>query len=465
MDARAELKCCMKRILPILGVLVTLIVVATPAATALSPTQVLHSLCVPVKERISSNWAGYAVATDLKTPQSNAVSDVKGQWVVPSVSASTSDTFSGVWIGIDGYYSVTVEQIGTEQDFINGHPIYDAWFEIYPSLSQVINYPVSPGDTMTAEIKYIGKSQFQLTLNDKSFDSAIHSDWNFSIIKKTNVTLRQSAEWIVEAPWVVSGGLHPMADFGSVDFSDAQATINGHTGTIKDSAWHKDALTMVMVTSDGITQAQPSVLSSDGSSFSIRRTETPPQPITVVSPNGGEKWVIGTIQTINWISDGIYGQVRIDLSQDGGTTWKTIVNSTPNDGNQAWKVTGPATAEARIRVVSINNQDVYDVSDANFTIASPTITIVSPNGGGNWNFGTIQTITWISEGGTGLVRIDLSRDGGTTWKTIVSSTPNDGNQAWKVTGPATTDARIRVVSISDVAVLDVSDANFTIAPP
>ena len=64
------------------------------------------------------------------------------------------------------------------------------------------------------------------------------------------------------------------------------------------------------------------------------------------------------------------------------------ISFTPtNDGNQAWKVTGPATTEARIRVVSINNQDVFDISDANFTIALPTITVApdSPNGGENWS--------------------------------------------------------------------------------
>jgi hypothetical protein len=450
-----------KNVLPRIIALV-LVLVWMVSITAPLTVQALHSLFVPIKEGISSNWAGYAVATDLKAPKSNAVSDVKGQWVVPSVSPSVHDSFSSVWIGIDGYSSVTVEQIGTEQDSVNGQPVYYAWFEIYPYLSQVINYPVSSGDIMTAEIKYIGKNQFQLTLNDKSI---IHSDWNFSIIKHTNVTLRKSAEWIVEAPWLVSGGLQPVADFGSVEFSGAQATINGHTGTINDGAWHKDAITMVMATADATTEVQPSVLSNDGSSFGLSRMVTPPQPITVISPNGGENWVIGTTQSINWISDGIHGQVRIDLSLDGGNTWKTIVNSTPNDGNQAWKVTGPDTADARIRVVSVNNQDVYDVSDANFTIASPTITTVSPNGGENWDVGTSQPITWISEGGTGLVRIDLSRDGGSTWKTIIPSTLNDGSQSWKVTGPATAEARIRVISINNRDIFDISDADFTIAGP
>ena len=463
MDARAELKCCMKCILPILGVLVAFIVFAAPAATAPSTVQALHGSRVPVKEGMSGNWAGYVVVTDLKTPQSYAVSDVKGQWVVPSVSSSTSNTYSAVWVGIDGYSSNTVEQIGTEQDSINGQPTYYAWFEMYPSLSHLINNPVSPGDTMMAEVKYIGNGYFQLILNDKSFNSTIHSDWNFSITRQAANTLGQSAEWIVEAPLSVSGELLPLANFGSVDFSGAQATLNGHAGTINDNAWHKDAITIV--TSDGTAKAQPSVLSSDGSSFSIRTTVTPPPIITVVSPNGGENWMMGTTQTITWTSDGAIGQVRIDLSRDGGTTWRTIIYGTANDGNQAWRVTGPATTEAMIRVISVTNQDVLDISDANFTIIPPTITVVSPNGGENWMMGTTQTITWTSDGVIGQVRIDLSRDGGTTWRTIIYGTTNDGDQAWRVTGPATTETMIRVVSVTNQAVLDISDANFTITLP
>jgi hypothetical protein len=194
----------------------------------------------------------------------------------------------------------------------------------------------------------------------------------------------------------------------------------------------------------------------------FRFTEVP--TITVVSPNGSENWAIGTTQTITWSSVGVTGKVRIQLSRNGGTTWTTIISSTPNDGSQAWTVVGPATTQARIRVVSISAPAVFDISDANFTIAQ-SITVVSPNGSENWAIGTTQTITWSSVGVTGKVRIQLSRNGGTTWTTIISSTPNDGSQAWKVTGPAKTEARIKVISISTPTVFDISDANFIITGP
>jgi hypothetical protein len=191
--------------------------------------------------------------------------------------------------------------------------------------------------------------------------------------------------------------------------------------------------------------------------------------ITVTSPNGGETWPIGSTQTIHWTSSGITGNVKIEVSRNGGesTSWATITNSTANDGAYKWKVTGPATEQARIRVSSVKAPTVSDISDANFTIGGGSITVTSPNGGETWPIGSTQTIHWTSRGLTGNVKIEVSRvlrDESTSWAVIVSSTPNDGTYNWKVTGPATTQAQIRITSVTDPTVTDVSNANFTITP-
>jgi VCBS repeat-containing protein len=83
----------------------------------------------------------------------------------------------------------------------------------------------------------------------------------------------------------------------------------------------------------------------------------PPQ-LTVISPNGGEVWVIGSIQTIKWEfkpagPTPITTYVKIDLSRDGGKTWETIIPETIDDGSEPWTVTGPPTENALIRVTSL----------------------------------------------------------------------------------------------------------------
>ncbi|MBT9141566.1 MAG: hypothetical protein DDT30_02166 [Dehalococcoidia bacterium] len=62
---------------------------------------------------------------------------------------------------------------------------------------------------------------------------------------------------------------------------------------------------------------------------------------------------------------------------------------------------------------------------------------------------------------TSAVRIDLSLDSGGTWRTIIASTPNDGNQHWAAAAPQrTTTARIRVVSLQNTAIQSASTADF-----
>jgi len=94
---------------------------------------------------------------------------------------------------------------------------------------------------------------------------------------------------------------------------------------------------------------------------------TPP-PITVLSPNGSEIWKIGTTHAIQWTTSGITGNVKVQISRNGGATWANISKSTANDGNQPWKVTKPATNQGRIRICSVKTPSICDTSNANFTI-------------------------------------------------------------------------------------------------
>ena len=189
--------------------------------------------------------------------------------------------------------------------------------------------------------------------------------------------------------------------------------------------------------------------------------------ITVVAPNGGESWVIGSSQTITWTSSGVSGNVKIDLSTDGGSTYPTtLFASTANDGTEPWTVAGPASTTARVRIATIADPSIRDSSNANFTIGQPSITVTAPNGGESWPVGSPQTITWSSAGVSGTVKFDLSTDGGSTFPTtLFAGTANDGTETWTVTGPASTTARVRIASVADPTIRDSSNANFTMVQP
>jgi Peptidase A4 family len=210
------------------------------------------------KHSDSTNWSGYAIESNLSSPAAKVVTDVRGSWFVPPVTSSPSG-YSSVWVGIDGYASSTVEQVGTEQDSSGS---YYAWYEMYPRSSHYI-HQVYPGDAISAEVLYQGNNFYRLTITDSTTDHA----FSYSTRQKVNAQ-RMSAEWVVEAPSSF-GGVLPLANFGTAKITNAQATLGGVTGSISDPpnpTWQYDPMTMV--TASGV-KALPSVLSADGSSFSV----------------------------------------------------------------------------------------------------------------------------------------------------------------------------------------------------
>jgi hypothetical protein len=214
----------------------------------------------------SGNWSGYAV-----TGADGSVTDVRGSWTVPTVtcSAGAPDQFSASWVGIDGFNSNTVEQIGIEADCVSGKAEYSAWYEFYPHWPFTINtVSVRPGDQMVAEVSYGAKGQFTVTLTN----TTAQPQQFFSTSTKMPQAKLSSAEWIVEAPW--SSGILPLADFNTAFFGNdytlqpntCNATVGKKSGPIGSFG---TAVTQIDMESNGVTKAHTSALTNSGSSFTI----------------------------------------------------------------------------------------------------------------------------------------------------------------------------------------------------
>ncbi|MEO8762212.1 MAG: reprolysin-like metallopeptidase, partial [Bacteroidia bacterium] len=103
-------------------------------------------------------------------------------------------------------------------------------------------------------------------------------------------------------------------------------------------------------------------------------------PFTVSYPNvTGITWASGSTQTITWnvnntnIAPVSCDSVLVSISYDGGTTFSTLVGSTPNTGSVTVMVptiTGTVTT-CRVKVTAIRNI-FYDINDKNFTISGIT---------------------------------------------------------------------------------------------
>ena len=216
----------------------------------------------------SSNWAGYALDAPI-----GSVTDVKGSWIVPAVTCSNKNTYSSFWIGIDGDNSSTVEQIGTSSDCNKGKATYYAWFEFYPAYPVTITtVSVSPGDLISGEVNYDSVSdQFTVSITNQNTTKS------YSTTGKVSNAKRNSAEWIAEAPW--RGTVLPLANFeksyfGYVytgDITTNSATIGGITGNTNSFKTSPTVnVNTITMLSRRTIKAQPSAITSDGTSFWVK---------------------------------------------------------------------------------------------------------------------------------------------------------------------------------------------------
>ena len=185
--------------------------------------------------------------------------------------------------------------------------------------------------------------------------------------------------------------------------------------------------------------------------------------ITVTAPNGGETWHIGEAYDITWAPSGIGGSVSIEYSTDAGSTWSTVTPDTIDSGTYPWTIPDTPTTQGRVKVTHLTCADNHDESDGDFTIIQYGITVVSPNGGEGWIRGNPYDITWMSSGISGDVNIELYK-GGVFNSTIVSSTANSGLYTWDIPAGQLPgiDYQVKITSISDPAVFDLSDVDFTV---
>ena len=225
----------------------------------------VHSSVTPIEMVIqegSSNWSGYAAATNIRNPTPGSVTAVTGTWIVPSVQRSSNQTYSASWIGIDGLTNGSVEQIGTAQNWSNGSQQNYAWFEMYPNYAYSISgFPVQNGDTISAWINYIGNGVFQMTIENVTRRVYFTVPTSYTTNRSAQ---RSSAEWIMEAPSSSSGVLS-LANFGRETFTNCQAIIQGIRAPVLNNHWQ--CVELIMDTNTGVIKALPSTIS--GGNFNV----------------------------------------------------------------------------------------------------------------------------------------------------------------------------------------------------
>ncbi|MBN1301358.1 MAG: hypothetical protein JW995_09085 [Melioribacteraceae bacterium] len=209
---------------------------------------------------------------------------------------------------------------------------------------------------------------------------------------------------------------------------------------------------------------------SDGT-FTVK----PAQSITIISPVGGEIYDAGEAITIQWNATGIENVgIRYTTTNGLGSfdepSFYTLTSSTPNTGELLTSFSVPSN------LYYIEIYDAYDDaprarSIGNFTILpqqTPSITVISPNGGEALLQDETHNILWNSKA-VENVAIEVSTNGGATWTSITTSTPSDGNYNWDVSTVLNLTSKsdnclLRISDANSVSIFDESDGYFTVQP-
>jgi hypothetical protein len=222
---------------------------------------------------------------------------------------------------------------------------------------------------------------------------------------------------------------------------------------------------------------------------------------------------------IRWDAEGLVGDVRIELVSVPSFESEPLQVICLFDGEHAnteqrsWEVAAPQPGFYRIKVSSSLDFRVFDESDvfvilerensaANQTIllesqirpasfwrgvektstpcascggagsvlaqTSPSITVVSPNGGEVFEPGDRLRITWGSQGVSGNVSIvlfDLSQDPRNPQQFRIRELDNVGVFEWTAPTRLSDALKIGVISVDNPSVADVSDGVFTVGIP
>jgi hypothetical protein len=190
----------------------------------------------------STNWSGGVVFA----PAGQSFSWVQGDWVIPNVDAPTENQwyYCASWIGIDGDGSGDVCQAGVECEVYRTGTsvtrIIYPWWEWFPNPEvQITNFPVSPGDLITALLcagPGAGATNATIFFSNRTTGDSTSIGFTAPAGKSL---VGNSAEWIVEAP-TVDGQQSALADYGQVFFNVCDAflgtiaaggsTVGGGTG-------------------------------------------------------------------------------------------------------------------------------------------------------------------------------------------------------------------------------------------
>jgi hypothetical protein len=95
--------------------------------------------------------------------------------------------------------------------------------------------------------------------------------------------------------------------------------------------------------------------------------------LRVDQPDGGEVWYVGEDYDVTWSSVAFSGNVKLEYSTNSGSSWSTIIGSTPDDGSHPWTIPDAPSPNCQVKISDASDGAPWDRSDDDFSIPDFTI--------------------------------------------------------------------------------------------
>ena len=189
--------------------------------------------------------------------------------------------------------------------------------------------------------------------------------------------------------------------------------------------------------------------------------------IRISFPNGGELLEAGSSATISWKANGLKSDLfKILFSNNGGYTWERIESRVLNTNEYFWSVPNIESENCKIKIIAVENEDIIDISEDNFTISKkPDLKISNPSSNSEYYFKESMAINWSTVNVRGKkVNIYYSIDKGKTWETIKRGISNNGFFNWDIPKIDTTSyfSKIKVELANNINIKDINNGFFTL---
>lgn len=208
-----------------------------------------------------------------------------------------------------------------------------------------------------------------------------------------------------------------------------------------------------------ITSVNSTSINDFGNSFTVQAGPS----ITVTNPGNGDVFSPGDGISANWISNGVTGNVKIELFQSNMSI-DTLITSTSNDNTQQLLL--PSSVQPgnnyKLKITSINDNTIFDFGDVFSIQTAPSISVISPGTTDVFSPGDLFTVNWSSVNINGNVKIELYK-GNNVVRLLAGNTSNDGTATFTFNSSrmAGTNYKIKITSLTNANIFDFGN-NFTI---